>query len=43
MLRIPRTMYWADQTEVYVALDHHPSEKYVEGWKRIDSYLEENK
>lgn len=31
----------ADQTEVYVALDYPPSEKYVEGWKRIDSYLEE--
>lgn len=29
----------ADQTEVFVALDYPPSEKYVEGWKKIDKYL----
>ena len=29
----------ADQTEVYVALDYPPSEKYKEGWKKIDDYL----
>ena len=23
----------ADETDVYVALDYPPSEKYVEGWK----------
>ena len=30
---------WAEKTDVYVALDYPPSEKYVEGWKKIDSYL----
>ena len=29
----------ASETEVFVALDYPPSEKYNEGWKRIDSYL----
>ena len=29
----------ADKTDVYVALDYPPCEKYVEGWKRIDLYL----
>ena len=29
----------ADFTDVYVALDYPPSEKYVEGWKKIDIYL----
>ncbi len=29
----------ADKTEVFVALDYPPSEKYVEGWKKIDEYL----
>ena len=29
----------ADQTEVYIGLDYPPSEKYVEGWKRLDAYL----
>ena len=28
----------ADKTDVYVSLDYPPSEKYVEGWKKIDSY-----
>lgn len=32
---------WADKTDVYVALDFPPSDKYVEGWKKIDSYLKE--
>jgi len=31
----------ADKTDVYVALDYPPSEKYVEGWKKNDSYLAE--
>lgn len=30
---------WADKTDVYVALDYPLSEKYVEGWKKIDEYL----
>lgn len=29
----------ADNTEVYVGLDYPPSEKYVEGWRRINDYL----
>lgn len=29
----------ANQTDVFVGLDFPPSEKYVEGWKKIDSYL----
>lgn len=32
---------WADKTDVYVALDYPPSEKYVEGWKINDAYLKE--
>ena len=32
---------WAEKTDVYVALDFPPSDKYVEGWKKIDSYLKE--
>lgn len=32
---------WAEKTDVYVALDSPPSDKYVEGWKKIDSYLKE--
>ena len=31
---------WADQTEVYVALDYPPSEKYIEGWKKNKVFLE---
>ncbi|MCK8622336.1 hypothetical protein [Prevotella sp. E13-27] len=31
----------ADKTDVYVGLDYPPSEKYVEGWKKIDKYLSE--
>ena len=31
---------WADQTEVYVALDYPPSEKYVEGWEKNKEFLE---
>ena len=31
----------ADKTDVYVGLDFPPSEKYVEGWKKIDAYLTE--
>lgn len=30
---------WANKTDVYVGLDYPPSEKYVEGWKKIDAYL----
>lgn len=29
----------ANETVVYVALDFPPSEKYIEGWKKIDEYL----
>lgn len=29
----------ADKTTVYVALDYPPSDKYVDGWKKIDEYL----
>lgn len=32
---------YADQTDVYVGLDYPPSDKYVEGWKKIDAYLVE--
>ena len=31
----------AEHTDVYVALDYPPSEKYVDGWKKIDAYLAE--
>lgn len=31
----------AEHTDVYVALDYPPSEKYVEGWKKNDAYLKE--
>ena len=31
----------ANLTDVYVGLDYPPSEKYVEGWKQIDKYLQE--
>ena len=31
----------AEQTEVYVGLDFPPSDKYVDGWKKIDAYLAE--
>lgn len=29
----------AEYTDVYVGLDYPPSEKYIEGWKKIDAYL----
>ena len=31
----------ADKTDIYVGLDYPPSEKYVDGWKKIDEYLTE--
>ena len=31
----------AEKTEVYIALDYPPSDKYVEGWKKLDAYLRE--
>lgn len=31
----------AEKTNVYVALDYPPSDKYVEGWRKIDLYLAE--
>ncbi len=31
----------ADKTDVYVGLDYPPSEKYVDGWKKIGIYLRE--
>lgn len=30
----------AECTDVYVGLDYPPSEKYIQGWKKIDSFLE---
>lgn len=30
----------ADKTEVFVALDYPPSEKYIDGWKKLDKYLQ---
>ncbi len=32
---------YADKTDVFVGLDYPPSEKYVNGWKKIDDYLAE--
>lgn len=32
---------WAEHTDVYVALDYPPSDKYVNGWKKIDDFLHE--
>ena len=32
---------YAEETDVYVGLDYPPSEKYIEGWKKIDRYLQE--
>lgn len=31
---------WAEETEVYVGLDFPPSEKYREGYEKINNYLE---
>ena len=31
----------AEHTDVYVALDYPPSEKYIDGWKKIGAYLVE--
>ena len=31
----------AEFTDVYVGLDYPPSDRYVEGWKLIDTYLKE--
>lgn len=33
----------ADKTEVFVALDYPPSERYVNGWKKNKEYLEAKK
>ncbi len=30
---------YADETDVYIALDYPPSEEYEEGWKLIDRYI----
>lgn len=32
---------WAEYTDVYIGLDYPPSDKYVEGWRKIDAYLHE--
>lgn len=29
----------ANNTDIFIALDYPPTEKYVDGWKQIDSYL----
>ncbi len=31
----------AEMTDVYIGLDYPPSEKYVEGWEKIDLFLKE--
>lgn len=31
----------AEYTDVYIGLDYPPSEKYIDGWKKIDAYLTE--
>lgn len=31
----------ADKTTVYIGLDYPPSEKYIDGWRKIDGYLRE--
>lgn len=31
----------ADQTDVFIGLDYPPSEKYFEGWNKIDKFLRE--
>lgn len=31
----------AEKTDVYISLDYPPSNKYVEGWRKIDIYLKE--
>lgn len=31
----------AEKTDVYVALDYPPSSKYIEGWKKTDSFLKD--
>ena len=30
---------YAENTDVYIGLDYPPSDKYVEGWKKINEYL----
>lgn len=30
----------ADKTDVFIGLDYPPSEKYKEGWEKIDNYLQ---
>lgn len=30
---------FADKTEVFIGFDYPPSEKYIEGWQRINEYL----
>ena len=31
----------AEYTDVYMALDYPPSDKYVDGWKKVDAFLQE--
>lgn len=31
----------AEYTDVYIALDYPPSDKYVDGWKKVDAFLQE--
>ena len=33
---------WAEFTDVYIALDYPPEEKYIEGYEKICKYLETN-
>ena len=40
LMRSLKNNEWANYTDVYVALDFPPSEKYKEGWRIIKDYLE---
>lgn len=31
---------WADKTELFISVDYPPSDKYIEGYKKIRTYLE---
>lgn len=31
----------AEHTDVYIGLDYPPNDRYVEGWKKVDAYLQE--
>ena len=33
----------AEYTDVYIGVDYPPNDRYVEGWKKVDAYLQEKK